>query len=114
MFSRTNKSSKAGFGISVDDGQDIEFQVGNEKYYLLDIIEEIDEQQKQQKKIMDELKSKLEVWVFGALLAIVIFVGYTVPNRLFDINSKELDKQTHQIEYQDAQQYKMLKDSLAA
>lgn len=90
MFKRNLKSDQAGFTFNVDEGQDIKFQMGDQSYYLMDILEELSN------KI-----NKVSLYLFlGITVTIVILVSYTIPVALSNLSYQTIQEQTSIIKEQ--------------
>jgi hypothetical protein len=84
MFKRNSKSNQAGFTFYVDEGQDIKFQIGDQAYYLMDILEELSN------KI-----NKVGLYIFiGMTVSIIILVSFTVPATLSNLSYQTIKEQT--------------------
>lgn len=92
MFKRNSKSSSAGFIIMVDEGKDIKFILGDQSYYLMDIIEELD------KKINI---SALTIFI-SVVLTILILLSRQIPQELSNLSYTTIQHQTHLLELQDS------------
>jgi dGTP triphosphohydrolase len=90
MFKRNSKSNQAGFTFYVDEGQDIKFQIGDQSYYLMDILEELSN------KI-----NKVGLYLFlGITVTIIILVSYTIPVALSNLSYQTIKEQTSIIKEQ--------------
>jgi len=93
MFKRNTKSNQAGFIINVSEGQDIKFQIGDQSYYLMDILEELS----------TKLNTAWLVIFLSGFITIVLLATYTVPNQLANLSYHVIKEQTSIIHNQDAE-----------
>lgn len=93
MFKRNSKSNQAGFTFNVNEGQDIKFQMGDQSYYLMDILEELS----------TKLNTAWLIIFLSGFITIAVLVTYTVPNQLAKLSYQVIKEQTSIIHNQDAE-----------
>lgn len=92
MFKRNTKSTKAGFTISVDEGTDIKFTLGDQSFYLMDILEELNK----------KINTSVLVIFISVAVSILIAMSITIPKELANLSYQTIQQQSIKITLQDS------------